>query len=480
LRIEAGVTFEEMRELLALCLLDPGRDLPPEDDLAAALWERALPHVKWDCVEAFAEGDAAEREAFYGEADKIENLADAAAKNQMNRLEVQAMALSTDDAALAKQKERSPFALDEASRTHVASHFDVARDVWAERFVDALVEGYLDSAAHRDAPLVLASLRRSATDLVVVGRVGVAVQINRAVIERLRQRVQGVENQGKLASALTNAMFGGETLELLLKRLRDDPSGLDAVGMVLPGLSSVEFHTVMSHFREVTAPPLRTLLASYIERFAVGRESDLGAAAAGANPEASSYLLQLLGRIGTPAARQVLSQLAQSEDFGVCVEARVLVAPSADHAQNEVSALLDNNSALVRMAALRTVTRYGMRNVWPTVARNIAAKGFTELGSDERRELLRACVLLSPDRGEPILVDLAKKGGVLTSEGREATRAMAAELLGDLSRSRATALALQEIASARWGVSEETRTAATNAAKRIGMRLAQPSGSATA
>ena len=35
-------------------------------------------------------------------------------------------------------------------------------------FVDALVEGYLDSAAHRDAPLVLASLRRSSADLVVV------------------------------------------------------------------------------------------------------------------------------------------------------------------------------------------------------------------------------------------------------------------------------------------------------------------------
>ena len=57
---------------------------------------------------------------------------------------------------------------------------------------------------------------------------------------------------------------------------------------------------------------------------------------------------------------------------------------------------------------------------------------------------------------------------------------MAAELLGELSRSRQTAMALQEIAGARWGVSEETRMAASNAAKRIGLRLAQPQGSATA
>ena len=89
-------------------------------------------------------------------------------------------------------------------------------------------------------------------------------------------------------------------------------------------------------------------------------------------------------------------------------------------------------------------------------------------------------MILSPERGEPVLLDLAKKGGVLTSEEREATRAMAAELLGDLSRSRQTAMALQEIANARWGVSEETRMAASNGAKRIGQRLAAPQGAVSA
>ena len=481
LRVEAGVTFEEMRELFTLFLLDPGRDLPPEDDLAAALWEKGLPHVKWECVDAFAEGDASEREAFYGEADQLENLAEAAAqKNQMNRLEMQAMALSTDDAALGKQKERSPFALDEATRQHLAPHFDVSHDVWAERFVDALVEGYLDSAAHRDAPLVLASLRRSAADLVVAGRINVAVQIDLAVIERLRTRVQGQENQQKLAAALTNAMFGGETLEICLKRLREDPSGIEAFGIVLPGLSPNEFGTVLASLREVSQAPLRNLLASYIERHVAGRESELAQAAPGSDPDTSAYIVQLLGRMGTPAARQVLGQLAQSEDVNVRVEARVLTAASPEHAQKEINSLLDSSSALVRMAALRTSSRYGIRNAWPSVARIIGAKNFNELGTDERRELLRTCVVLSPDRGEPVLLDLAKKGGVLTSEEREATRAMAAELLGELSRSRQTAMALQEIAGARWGVSEETRMAASNAAKRIGLRLAQPQGSATA
>jgi hypothetical protein len=133
------------------------------------------------------------------------------------------------------------------------------------------------------------------------------------------------------------------------------------------------------------------------------------------------------------------------------------------------------------MSALRTATRYGVRNLWPNIARSIGAKTFNDLGSDERQELLRACVVLAPERGEPILLDLVKKGGVITNEEREATRSMAAELLGELSRSRPTAMALQEIANSRWGVSEETRSAAGDAARRIGQRLSQSQGgSATA
>lgn len=481
LDIKPGVTIEELRELFALFLVDPGRDLPPEDDLAAAFWEKALSHVKYEVVDAFAEGDAAEREAFYGEADKIEDLAQDAAHNQMNRIEAKAMALSTDAGALGKTKDPSPFALDEVMRGTLRPQFEIPREVWSERYVDALVEGYLDSAANRDAPLVLASLRKSAGDLAVAGRIGVAVQLSQAVIERLRQRVQGAENQGKLAGALTNAMFGGETLEIVLRRMRTDPSLLDSFGVVLSGLGPNEFPTVLANLREATQPHVRTALVSFVERTMAGRELEIAAAVPGSDPDAVAALIQLLGRSSTPGARQAITQLVQSEDVNVRVEARVLAAPSPEHAQQELSSLLDNASAFVRMAALRAVTRYQMRNAWVTVARIINGKTFNDLGNDERRELLRAAILLSPERGEPLALELAKKGGVLLSENREATRALAAELLGDHSKSRQTGAALHELAQTRWGLSDETRNAAANAAKRIGQRLAgSPQGGASA
>lgn len=480
LRFEQGITIEELRETFALFLLDPGRDLPPEDDLAAAFWERSMPHVKYDCVDAFAEGDAAEREAFYGEADDLEKLAELAAQNQMNRIEARAMALSTDDKALGIVKDRSPFALDDAMRNAIHPQFEVTREVWSERYVDALVEGYLDSAANRDAPLVLASLRKSAADLAVAGRIDVGVQLSGAIVERLRQRVQGAENQGKLAAALLNAMFGGETLELVLKRLKEDPTALDGFKGVLGTLGPNEVPTVISNIRDVTNPQLRAALVAFLERYVSGREGDIAGAIPGSEPDTVAALVQLLGRSNTPAARQAMVQLAQGDDINARIEARVLVAQSPEQATQELSALLDNASALVRMAALRTMTRYSMRNAWPTVARVINGKNFNELGNDERRELLRAAILLSPERGEPLALELAKKGGVLVSENREATRALAAELLGEFSRSRTTGAALHELAQSRWGLSEEMRMAASNAAKRIGQRLAAPQGGVTA
>ena len=392
------------------------------------------------------------------------------------------MALSTDDAALGKKKEKSPFALDDAMKNHFLPFMDIPREVWAERYVDALVEGYLDAAANRDAPLVLASLRKSSADLVVASRLAVAVQINQAVIERLRARVQQGDAQSKLSAALTNAMFGGETLELILKRLKEDSSTLEVFAPILATLTANEFPIVLAALRTMDNPQVRPHLTQYIERYAHGREAELAQAAPGSDPDSAAYLVQLLGRMASPAARQALQQLQNHEDVNVRVEARILAAPSADHAQNELASLLENASPFVRMAAVRAITRYTMRAAWPTVTRIINGKNFNELGNDERRELLRACLVLAPDRGEPVLLDIAKKGGVLMSEGREASRALAAELLGEISRNRQVAMALQEIANGRWGTSEETRTAAANAAKKIGLRLAQAhsgGGSAT-
>jgi hypothetical protein len=112
-----------------------------------------------------------------------------------------------------------------------------------------------------------------------------------------------------------------------------------------------------------------------------------------------------------------------------------------------------------------------MKNAWAAVAKLPKAPDFNERGQDERTETFRALVVLSPERGEPIAIDMAKKGGVFVSEGREATRIAAIDALGELSRSPVVVAALREIAQSRWGTAEETRTAANEAATKIQQRI---------
>jgi hypothetical protein len=109
-------------------------------------------------------------------------------------------------------------------------------------------------------------------------------------------------------------------------------------------------------------------------------------------------------------------------------------------------------------------------SAFSTVARHVNKPGFHELGADEQREFLGAAIALAPDRGEQLLVEVVKKGGVF-SGGRDGTRALAADVLGEHSRSAETASVLRDLGQARWGASEEARESAQRAAVRIEARL---------
>jgi hypothetical protein len=477
LHVSRGLTLDELRGTLTLLLLDPSRDLPPEDDLATAFWERAFAHVACEAVDALAEGDAAEREAFYGQADEVELMA-AEAAQRTSTLEAKAMAVTTDRTAFAQpSRARSPMRLDDVVRSVFASQLDVPRDKWGERYVDALVEGYLDAATNRDAPLVLASLRKSAADLVVAGRFGVVASLHEALLARLAQRVKG-EDLARLGTALTNALFGAETLELSLRWLQSEPADVPKFEPVFRALWAAELPTALAALATTTEGGLREALTRFIERVLPGHEAEVSGAIASMDPSVAVGLVGLLGRAGTPEAKRALAQLATADDATLRIEAKVLLASSADQVQGELMQLLESGSALVRMAAQRAVTRHALKQAWPAIARQVRAPNFHELGADERRELLQTLVALSPDRGEPMAMELVKKGGVFTSEDRETSRALAAEALGSYSRSNATLAILREVSQTRWGTSDETRAAAAAAAKQIAVRIGEPGGPA--
>ena len=469
MRFAKGMTFDELKTIFSLMLVDPGRDLPPEDDLAAAFWERGISHLTYEVVDAFAEGGAAEREAFFAESDELEQLAASAGTHEVDRIEARAMVVSTDKKALAGGKQVSPFALEANVREAFSSQLGLDAAAWSERYVEALTDGYIDAAVNRDAPLVLASLRRSSADLVIAGRLSIVVQLHDAVVRRLGDRVQG-QNHARLASALTNALFGADTLDLILKSLHSKPDQLPLFEPILDIINSVELPRVLVAFRGEPPRPVQIALLRFVARSLRGQEAQIAAAATGLSSDAVNAILSLLARANTAEARQALQLMAtSSDDVAVRLESKVLSEGEA--ATNEVAALLDHGVALNRLAALRVLYRYRLKNAWAAVARLPKQPDFNERGQDERTETFRALVGLSPERGEPMAIDLAKKGGVFVSEGREATRIAAIDVLGELSRSPAMVTALKEIGQSRWGTAEETRTAANDAAGRIQQRI---------
>ncbi len=474
LRVVPGITIEELRSLLETMMLDPGRDLPPEDDIVTAFWEKALPHVEYDVADAFAEGDAAAREAFYDESDRLEHAAAQAQQAKVSALEARAMAVATDRDRLSAVGGATAMSLEDAMKAAYATQLDVASEEWSDRYVDAIVEGLVDAVKRREPDLVLGSLRRSSANLLVAGRVEIVAGLLTSLCARVERRAAPKE-RAALQAALTSTLFGGEPLEIALRKLAEDPAKVDAFAGVLRTLPASELPRLLSALGQPCPDPLAACILEFVARHLAGHEEDVAKVAAGAPPEVRTRMLEMLVGAQTQGARAALGRLAEVEDPALRVEVRILTAGGADQIRQELSTLFEQGSAVVRVGALRTVVKHGVRAAWPAVKRAYDKPGFHDLGADERRELLRALVALSPDHGEPVALELLKKGGLFRSEAKETSRTIAAEVLGELSSSPEVLAALEDVSQSRWSASEGTRNAAHAAAERIRASQGAPS-----
>lgn len=458
LGIEPGIATEEIRDLLTVLMLDPARDLSSEDDLVTVLWQKSFAHVTYQAADMFIGGDATEREAFYEEADELAELAVTSGQTFVARIE------ATED-----PHAPHPMGLEEMARTMYETQLELPRDRWRERYVEAVVEGYVDAARNRDAHILLNGLRRSAATLIGAAQLGHVVRLHGDLLEQISSRVTG-NDIARLSSALTSALFGGDTLELVLAHLRSHPDETAAFAPVLAVLPATELATVLGALRAGAPEALRRELVGFVGLVLPGREQQIAEAAAVADSETGVRLVQLLAQANTAEAKRALDSLIQTDDVALQIETKIVSSPTPEAAFAEVGKMLENASALIRLTALRAVVRHGMKNVYPAVARQVRAASFHDLAADERSELLRTAVLLSPEHGEPLVLDLVRKGGVFTSQARESSRAIAAQVLGELAVAPDTIESLRELAQARWGISEETRLAASTAASLIQTR----------
>jgi eukaryotic-like serine/threonine-protein kinase len=165
-QLTPGLTEEELRDFCSVLVLDPPRDLSPEDDIASVLWEMRLEHVRCDTLDDFAEAEGADMQTFYQEADDLESIARESGGAGADQMEAAAMPIETDAAALhAARQAASVLALDPVAKKALGAQLAMTPDKWRERYIDVLAEALLQATRQGDAKIITDTLRGSMHDL---------------------------------------------------------------------------------------------------------------------------------------------------------------------------------------------------------------------------------------------------------------------------------------------------------------------------
>lgn len=502
-RVLPGVTEQEVKNLCEVLLIDPYKDLTPEDDITTALWERQLAHIRYDAINVFAEGDAADREAFYEEADQLEVVARRAADERANRAEAAAMNVRVDAQAMEVTKAAGKvLALDAVAKKAVAAQLETSPERWSERFVDVLAEAFVDTVKRRDTQLLGEPLDASARDLVLSRRFDVLFPMYDALRRSTEnvihtQRIHGVDPR-TVGPLLTRAMFGPETLRLLLvEAVRSNQQALmqgpaaaagpavdldwiaQRLAFILNDLGSEHVNAIVAVLDQMQHDRLRAVLFQFLQRAMAGRENEIGERLPSMSIETARPLLGLLAAIKTQGGWEVLRRLAASPNATMRCEASAYLAQTPDQLRDELGKLAEAPNPELRQAALRTMAYHQVRAAGPLLVKRVQDPTFNQLPVQERRELLTALYALNPQRGEQIASEIVQKHGLLVDEALEQTRALCAELLGLHAQNREALDAVLQAARRRWWNTQPLREsaliAADSIANRLGLRIS-PAG----
>ena len=513
---EQGTTEEELRMFCEILLLDPNRDLLPEDDMAAALWERQLGHIKCDVITIFAEGDALERETFYAEQDELEEEARRVAEERANRAEAMAMAIDTDENAVRAAKHAATaLALDPAARAALGTQLLITNERWTERYVDVLTEAIVRARAEATLALCAEPLAESTRDLALGRRAETALAMWDALMHAVAQRAP---EDGMLPGDLTRAMFTPEAMKLLLREVSrrsgdtagpvslgashaptSAPSSLNATPLPPSGLgpssggrapSAAEalrigelLLGVMEHLDgtcvevavaalpDIAHEAMRRGIYQYAERAMSGREERIADILLGFDPDTARPLMKALAASRREEAALALGKLTRAKNPALRCEAVALAAKSPDEMKDELMKLAEAPEPDLRSAALRTLGLFKVRAAGPLLVKRASDPAFQAVPVHEQREIFEAIFTLHPPRGEALAIELVQKHGIMPDEALDVTRTICAEILGREAKTEEALAAVTEAGKRRWWNGPALREAATKAAAAIAPRV---------
>jgi eukaryotic-like serine/threonine-protein kinase len=477
-----GLTLEEFSAFLELVRLDPIRDFSPEDDLATAFWERQLDHIKYKVVMSFLALNASDQAAKHFEQlltdgkDVLKLLTHKGGEggDEPLSLEEKAASIAARQVALRAVRSATALALDERSRSAIAAAMDMPESEWEARFVNVLADATGDAVNYGNLALAAIPLRGALLEHAMNQSLEFALRMVVSVAESVT-----LQGGAAVRKELIDSILDQETLGMVLKELtRPMPdSERQAVvrcapflAVLLEDAAPAHFDLVLNAMTRTEVDELRDALVRYLERHALGREEAIGELLKDADLPRGRVILALLARLKSEAGALALASAEFSPHAELRVEAvAIRAAASMEGLRDELAKLTTDSDPAVRMAALRTMVRYKVKEAGPPLALHILSDGFHKLPMEERQLALETLHELSPARAESLCQDLATKVGMFTRESVDDTRILAINFLAKIG-SRGALEAL-DTAAGKWGNTQAVKATAAQAAAALRARL---------
>ncbi len=490
-RIQAGVTADEIRTFLQAVVIDP--QLGTEDtDIGAALWEAGFDHIMCKVRDDLTDADAREQIRFFAETEEVENemseelsevvaMISTTARPELSRqdsAEAAAMAMATEHGSLkAAQEAASALELEAAARTALSTQLTLAEDQWRERFFDVAAEAYADTVEREDPMLLLAPLTTKAERLALAGQWAQLLELHDSLVDH----ITAFGSPHARPDRITQAMFTWTVLEQGYGFAATDDIDDEHRKVVVDGLAAITptlAHDLVKEqllmANDLPEGDLFDLAMGYVDNALPGNESIVIELLDSLGPELAQRMLASVTASRSPEAIELLKPLLMSPNQALRCEATALLAQSPEELGKQLVRLLGSSDPALRSAALTTMQRHNVRLAGPGLVGVIEAEGFVKRPLEEQRHMFETLYALNPPRAERLLVSIMGQHGLMADEAIDRVRAAAADVLGRLADSKNPLDSLKGAARVRPWNTHQVRIAASHAIETIEARLSRP------
>lgn len=473
-----GLGDDECRRFLRWLVLDPGDDLPVEDDLATVYWSLEFENVRCELVSAVVLQDVQDYERLDAELRSLQGEAISQLRASVQaRLSGEAQAVP-DDIELADAAEvvgrPTAVQLDAAVTRRVGETLVESLPLWRGRLAHVLTEAANDAEAAGDLERVTTPWSKFVGKALADGAVEDALEVFGVIADRARDR--------RRVSLFAAPFFEPRALWRLL-------AVLAPIKTQVTWGDSAEFFAGRLHLLLRVAPPeqapivieamarcadrhLLAVMLKFSERHVAGNEAAMGALLEDASVVLGTNITAIFGRNPSREAIAALANAERSPHEKVQMSAAEVLARYAPaRSKKPLKRLLRSEDVEIRLRTIEAIRGNRLHAALDLLGERIEERQFQSLDLRERKRTLGALYELDEERGEQKLVELVEHHGVVQNDDTDATRIIAVELLAARALSDAALAAVRGAARRRWWNGPALQDAARTATEQIEQRL---------